>query len=63
MDVAGTADDWKGAYSEAVSVADDLGTMLESILERTMDTMDWLIAAPVRVDRWKRWRDTRPAVT
>ena len=54
--------DWKVEYGEACSVADDLGDLLESILQRTMEAMDWVMAAPVRLDRWKRWRDARPAI-
>lgn len=53
-------DDWNRAYIEAVVIADGLGDMLESIVERTVDFMDWIVAAPRRLEDWRRWKETRP---
>lgn len=51
---------WQGAYTDAVVVADGNGALLKAILERTMDAIDWLVAAPQQVDKWEKWKATRP---
>jgi hypothetical protein len=56
------ADDWRGEYVKAVVIADGLGDMLESIVVKTVGFMDWIVAAPQRLDEWRRWNESRPPI-
>lgn len=52
--------DWFAAYSEAVSVADDLGELVDAIEHDELTADEWAYNITARARRWRAWREVRP---